>query len=298
MVRPLLVALAAALLIAATACPRADERAPAPKPVDAVTSVPTSVQEAERIEARPGDEPVEVQQSRVKDAISALEKLGGATDADPPESRPGAETFRSAELDKLGELVAGACRGADPPCREILEAIADANLPFDEVRGIYGRFLDELKPRAHIAASTLGGSLLTREHGKTRDIAFRIAVGSGAARRGQPDDDGRRATTIPLRPRVGEPLWVVFEWMAPCNDIQMQMKGPDQHGRIDLVPRDPCPPAPEDPTRLVPRAIRAVWATRLDALPEVGLTVWLPDADRPLVAVTPREVEGAPKPAP
>jgi len=263
--------------------------------VDAVTSVPTAIREKETPRARVGDEPVEIQQRRVTDAQEVVNRLGKASDTDPPTARPGAETFRAAELEKLGELVAGACRGADGPCREILEMVASAELPFDEGRAIYGRFLNELKPRAHIAASTLGASYLLRRDGKIRDVAFRIAVGSGAARRGQADDEGRRATTIPLRPRVGEPVWVVFEWMTTCNDIRMEMKGPDVHGRVDLVPTNPCPPAPEDPKQLVPRAIRAVWAGAVDALPAAGLSVWLPDASRPLVAVTPREADAPEK---
>ena len=136
---------------------------------------------------------------------------------------------------------------------------------------------------------------MTREDAVARDIAFRIAVGSGAARRGQADDDGRRATTIPLRPRVGEPVWIVFEWLAACRDIQMEAKGPDRNGRIDLIPTDPCPEVKAPPGEMVPPAIRAVWASKVDALPEVGLSVWMPGGSRALVAVEPRVVEAPPK---
>jgi hypothetical protein len=269
---------------------------PAASPsVPAVMTVPTAVSVREQPRVREGDEPPEIQQRRVSDAVEVLKRLGTAADGSAADTRPGASTFRMAELEKLGELVAAACRGADAPCREILEHVAAATLPFDEGREIYGRFLGDLRPRAHIAADTLGGSFLVREDGAARDVAFRIAVGSGAARRGQADAENRRATTIPLRPRVGEPVWIVFEWMAPCKDIEMDLKGPDVNGRLDLVPRDPCPPKVQDPTELVPRAIRAVWAHRLDALPAVGLEVWLPDAPSPLLAVTLREVETTPK---
>jgi hypothetical protein len=287
-----------AVLVVATLHCRPSPPAPDPATPAPVTIVPTAIAPVIEERSRPGDEPPEIQAGRLADAIAILKRV---CPADPGDERPGAGTFRAAELEKLSELVSAACRGADAPCGELLREVADCGLPFEEddgvtsLRAIYGLFLGPLRGRAHIAAATLGTSLLEREDGKVRDIAFRIAVGSGAARRGQEDAEGRRATTIPLRPRVGEPMWVVFEWMAPCNDIQMQVKGPDVHGRMDLAPTDPCPEPAVNPTELMPRAIRAVWAGRVDELTEAGLAVWMPGADRPLVAVTPRELTAPPK---
>lgn len=229
-----------------------------------------------------GDGPT-AQGARVEQIGEILTKLGHSDEGAPPESRDGAATWRPAELEKLAELTAGCCRAGPSSCTAGLEPIAAANLPADEIWNLYGSFLGELRPRATEGVGVLGRALLLRNNGAVRDRAFRVAVGAGATRRGQPDDEKRRATTIPLAPKVGESVLFVVEQVSPCHTVLTDLKGPDSRGRIDLEFRTDCPPEPE-PEEGIARAARAVWAFDAGPLPVSGFELWMKDGERPLAS--------------
>ena len=180
-----------------------------------------------------GDEPAQTR--RIQELGAILTKLGPATPGSSPASRPGADSWRPAELEKLTELCEACCAAGGGPCAACLGEVADAELASDEIWSLMGLFLGVLRPRAAEGAATIGRRLLLDDVGAIRDRAFRVIVGSGAARRGQPDSDKRRATSVPIAPRVGEPVLVVVEQVSSCPHVVADAKGPDSSGRVDEV---------------------------------------------------------------
>jgi hypothetical protein len=230
------------------------------------------------------DEPG-AQDHRMQELTGVLDRLGSPDDTTASEARDGAATWRPSELGKLNELCELCCRSGSAPCRQCLGAVADARLPADELWPLEGRFLQDLRPWAEDAAVTLGTSLLLRDNGVTRDRAFRIIVGSGAALRGEPDSAERRASTVPRVPAEGERVWLVVEQPAPCPNVSTDLKGPTAAGRWDLDISPACPePAvlPDDLADL--RATRIVWAFDAGPLSTQGLQLWVGD-DAPLIEV-------------
>jgi hypothetical protein len=239
-----------------------------------------------------------------------LARLGHARETLPAAGRPGAGDFRPAELDKAREILETSCAASGPACAETARAIAALALPSDEAIPLYARFLGPIRPQAELGAALLGAPLLLHPNPEVRDRAFRIAVGSGAAARGEPDRLGRRAATIPRRPKPGEPTVVVLERVQTCAALDGDWKGPDAAGRVDVHLRGTCPDETLDPDAgpIAPglrdedlpfqmkdeplqtvRAARGVWAFRVDAFPQSGLAIFCDGeaAERPLLQVPP-----------
>jgi len=218
-------------------------------------------------------------EARAEQLESVLHKLTGPTTLEA----------REAELAKLNELVVAGCMAGGAACRATLREVVDANLPDADLWPLYGEFLGSLRPRAGEAADVLGRALLLSDDPATRDRAFRLAVGTGAARRGQPDEEKRRATTIPIQPREGERVLIVVEQVSPCGDIGVDLKGPDSHGRVDLDLQLRCEPVvePEPGETWIPTATRAVWAFDAGELTAAGIELWMAGAEEALLQVRP-----------
>ncbi len=209
------------------------------------------------------------------------------TDEPSASKRPGADSWRTPELDKLAELVTMCCGTA--ACARCLEPIAAAELPVDELWPVLRLFLTKLKPQAQAGVEGLAVPTMLRVDHRTKDRIFRLAVGSGGARRGQPNAASQRISWVPLQPLAGEPLVLIGEMSAPCPVARSSLKGPDASGRVDLDFGFDCPPVPElsEGELPDPKASRAIEAWPLAALPEGGLTVWLADQEEPAAVITP-----------
>lgn len=199
------------------------------------------------------------------------------------------ERSREAEIAKLREIIVASCRAGAAACRATLTDLVAADLPATDLWPVYGEFLGSLRPRAGEAAEVLGRSLLLSDDPDARDRAFRMAVGTGAARRGQHDEGDRRASSIPTQPRVGEPVLIVVEQVSPCGDIGVDLKGPDASGRFDLDLQLRCEPVtePADGEPWVPMAGRAVWAFDAGPLTDTGMALWMAGAEEPLLSLSP-----------
>jgi len=218
------------------------------------------------------------------DLAPILKKL--ATDQAEKDKRPGSESWRTGELDKLQELTLQLCGSGGPACRRVLTDLSASGVPGDELLPLLGRFMGPLRPHAELGFSTLGRHLLTSPDGHTRDIAFRMAVGAGVTRRGDPDEEFRRATLVPQSPAEGEPAVVLVEIKAICPEVTAIVKGPDDRGRIDVELEPDCEgmPEPKPGPDGFPRAVRAVWSLPLDALTEFGTSVWIVGSGEPLLS--------------
>lgn len=239
--------------------------------------------------ARQGNPPPSdpgAQRLRMQQLALLLDRLGPQGDGVAPEARAGASAWREAELAKMFEIGTACCEAGSAPCRECLSAVAARNLPADELWPLLGSFMGALRVRAEDGIVALGTSLLLRPDGLTRDRAFRVAIGSGGARRGEPDPEARRASSIPLSPREGDPVWIVFEQPAACAELQADLKGPDRAGRFDLLAQPRCPPAPPEDVPVL-RANRVVWAFFAGELAGSGFSLWV-GGDQPLLTVRPR----------
>jgi len=193
------------------------------------------------------------------------------------DQRPGAGTWRAAELEKVKEVLTECCRSDAKNCGNCLEPIARQRLPAEELWPLIGQFLGPLRSHAQLGLMALGSPLFAHPDGRVRDRIYRMAVAGGISRRGQPDDEHRRASTVPLVPRVGERTWLVVEQLSPCPNVAGSVKGPDRSGRIDLVITDSCSQADwEETTKAFPpRATRAVWAVEIEAMPMAGINLWM-----------------------
>jgi hypothetical protein len=236
------------------------------------------------------------QAGRIEELRAALNKLGDSAPDSEPDSRDGAASWRAAELAKVGELCQACCEAGSAPCRACLDEVVARKPPADELWSLYGLFMGALRPRAEDGAAVLAADLLLRPDPTTRDRAFRLAVGSGAARRGQPDASDRRASTIPIHPREGDRVVVIVELPASCPKVVTELKGPDGAGRIDLELALDCP-EPEampidEPSDL--RATRAVWAFDVGPLPASGLHLFAGE-EAPLLDLSPAGARPAPK---
>lgn len=226
-----------------------------------------------------------------------LDTLGRGAPGAAASNRPGSASWRSQELDKLRELVVVACRPGKVGCRKALDAVVAAQLPPDEARGLLGLFVGELRPLAEVGFGTLGRALLLGPDPVNRDLTFRLAVASGAARRGEPDELGRRVALIPPAPAVFSEALLVVEIPSPCAASKAEYKGPDVNGRIDLqvLPdcegAEPRPPSPEG----FPQPSRAVWALPVP-IGAQGLAVVPYEAKEPLFSWEPPPAAKAPAP--
>jgi hypothetical protein len=221
------------------------------------------------------------------DLAPILTKL--ATDQAEPSKRPGSAVWRTGELQKLQELTLQLCGAGGPPCHRALSDISASAMPGDELLPLLGTFMGPLRPYAEIGFATLGRVLLTAPSGHTRDIAFRMAVGAGVTRRGDPDAESRRATLVPQSPAAGEPAVLLVEIKAICNEVRATVKGPDDRGRLDVELEPDCAglPEPELGPDGLPRAIRAVWSQQLEAVTEFGTSVWIVGSEQPLLTYRP-----------
>lgn len=258
---------------------------------------PGSETATQREDAAPSPEPIRqgepaspdpgAQAHRMEELTRLLDRLGRQGDETPTEARDGAATWRPSELEKLAELCEACCKAGSAPCRDCLGTVAERDLPADELWPLMGRFLGELRPRAGDGTATLGASLLLRDNGVTRDRAFRVATGSGAARRGQPDAEDRRGSTVPISPEEGERVLFVVEQPSSCPNAAVDLKGPTAAGRWDLDFAPDCPEPAEQPDDItVLRATRAVWAFDAGPLPATGFQLWT-GGEAPLVEVSP-----------
>ncbi len=237
-----------------------------------------------------GEPSATAQGDRSAELAGVLERLESIDPSTPKNERPGEGLWRTAELEKLAELVGAACGVGAGACRAMLEPIAAAHLPADEIWPLYSLFLSDLRPRGEEGAATLGKELLLRPEAVVRDRAYRLAVGAGAAVRGQPDEEGRRASILPTHPGLGEPVLFVIEQPAACNTLTAGLKGPaDSSGRLDVEFAVDCPDMePLEPEGgMTPRAPRIVWAFDAGPLPASGFALWMAGADEPILAVAP-----------
>lgn len=228
------------------------------------------------------------------DLAPILKKL--ATDHTEPAERPGSETWRTGELQKLEELTLQLCKAGGPACTRALTDVSASAVPGDELLSVLGTFMGPLRPHAEVGFATLGRHLLVAPVGRTRDIAFRMAVAAGVTRRGDPDTESRRATLVPQSPAAGEPAVVLVEIKAICNEVTAQVKGPDDRGRIDVSLEPDCAglvepkPGPDG----FPQAVRAVWSQPLEAVTEFGTSVWIVGSKEPLLTYRPVLVPAKP----
>lgn len=228
-----------------------------------------------------------------------IDKLGPDSASTHPTDRVGAATWRAAELEKLNEVVESVCRAGSAGCRDGLTRLVDAKLPPDELRGVLGLFLGSLRPQAETGFVTLGAHLLTHPDAMTRDLAFRMAVGAGVTRRGEPDAAGRRVALVPQAARAEQPAVVVIERASPCGQLAVEHKGPDVNGRIDVDVEPRCAKDAEPPTgpEGFPLPSRGVWALPIDSLPATGVSVWAYGAEAPMLLWRPlsqdKDAEGA-----
>ncbi len=287
--RPLLVLLA--LVLCMSACYEESARLPTTPAGSASGSNPaaTAGPGAQATTASNGGSQVVAHAPWEKTIATITHRLGKPGVELPVGERPGAGSWRSVELEKLKELITVCCNASAENCRRCIEPIARLELPADEMWPLLGQFLGPLRARAEIGLTTLGTRLLTHSDGEVRDRIYRMAVAGGVSRRGQPDAEHRRASTVPLLPQVGEPIWVIVEELSPCPNVRGEMKGPDRSGRLDLVLTQDCT---EEDWRIAtssfpPRATRGVWAAAIDVMPMTGLTLWMTNAETPLLRVVP-----------
>jgi hypothetical protein len=196
-------------------------------------------------------------------------------------------SWREPELEKLKELLTSCCVNDADSCQRCITPIAREKLPADELWPLIGQFLGPLRPHAELGFLALGAPLLVHQRGEVRDRVYRMAVGSGVSRRGQPDKQNRRASTVPLVPRAGEPLWLIVEQLSPCPVMSADVKGPDRAGRLDVALTDHCSPEQWEAVanEFPPRATRGVWGIAINELPMGGLSLWMSGSDQPLLTV-------------
>lgn len=218
-----------------------------------------------------------------------VDRLGRGSGSQDVDARPGASSWRGAELEKLNELVTSLCGAGSASCKDALGRLVEADLPAPELRRTLGLFLGRLRPLAETGFSVLGGHILSSKDARSRDLAFRIAVGAGVTRRGEPDDNNLRAALVPQTPRSGTPVVVVVELPSPCPQVRTEHKGPDLNGRIDISITPDCANAPEPELGPggFPQPARAVWGMHLPALSEAGVSVWAYGAEQPLLEYRP-----------
>ena len=235
------------------------------------------------------------QAQRAQQIAGVLARLSEPTERPAPE-RDGAVSWRAAELEKLHELMIACCQNEAGPCRACTEQIGAAQLPADEVWPLAGRFLGPLQPRAVAGLPPLLMRFLNSESAPARDRAYRLLVGARVMRRGQIDESGHSAATLPARPAIGEPVWVVVERIAPCGEGRASFKGPDPTGQLDVLIEPECAEVEVEEGVLVPRVHRIVGALHLPAFPASGLRVHAPGGLAPVLTV--RSQGPAEKPAP
>jgi len=227
------------------------------------------------------------QYKRRQDVVRQLERVGTSAGVSR-KKRPGADEWRPVELEKLGEIITSCCSSSEVACRDCLTPLVAAPLATDELWHIYGSFLGPLRNRAAAGVEVLGAMLLQHEEGRVRDRALRVAVGSGITPRGEESPGGYRISTLPRAPMKGEPVLIILEHNAPCTEVTGEVKGPDEAGRIDLDPFSRCPEVDEAAkVEFVPKATRYVFTHRVEAMPEPGLSIWLPGGKQPLLRLTP-----------
>lgn len=216
-------------------------------------------------------------------------RLGRPSDPPGTGQLPGAGTWRAAEFAKVQELLTDCCRADASGCSLCLQPIAQQGFPAEDLWPLIGQFLGPVRQHAELGLLSLGAPLITHPDGDVRDRIYRMAVGGGVSRRGQPDGEDRRASTIPLVPQLGKPVWLVVEQLSPCPDLHGEVKGPDRTGRVDLVLSDRCSEAQWQAAaeRFPPRATRGVWALAVAAMPSGGLTLWMGGAEEPLLRARP-----------
>lgn len=257
--------------------------------------IPADSSSVDASRARPTPEPRPAPQAvRAEQLDPVLERLGGAAGHAAPQ-RPGAATWRPAELEKLHELLLGCCLADAGPCRACSTQIGAAGLPPDELWSLAGRFLGPLRPRAKDGLLPLLRPHLDSEDPEARDRAHRLLVGSGLIRRTPPGPEGYAASALPQHPRPGEAVWIFAERITPCPRGAVGWKGPDGRGRLDVTLEPDCPPADEpDVKPLAPAVHRLVASMRLESVPPAGVTLYSPDVVKPLLSLEP----GAPDPKP
>ncbi|MEE2828294.1 MAG: hypothetical protein VX498_03820 [Myxococcota bacterium] len=229
------------------------------------------------------------QNKRQAQLAAVLDRLGRDQPTATRAKRAGVGKWRVAEWQKLQEIVMACCEVGSVPCRACLSEVASARMPPDEIWPLYGTFLNPLRHRATAGVEVLGTHLLDQEDGRTRDRAFRVAVGSGVAVRGTPSETKHRAAVIPRFPKLGQPLRILVEQPSPCTEVQGEVKGPDPSGRLDFKLSPDCPPSASKPLAEgeLPKAIRYVFVHRIDAMPMSGLDIWVAGTEVPLLRVEP-----------
>ncbi len=145
---------------------------------------------------------------RGEQLAGVLARLAEPTDRPAPQ-RDGAASWRVPELEKLHELLIACCEAESGPCRSCSQQIAAAGLPRDELWPLAGRFLGPLRPRAEAGLPPLISGHFGSDDAVTRDRVYRLLTGARVMRRGQVDESGHAAATLPDRPSEGEPVWVV-----------------------------------------------------------------------------------------
>ena len=281
-----------AVLVTAAGCyeessrlPQQDGQADAERTAaQATTDSPTAT--PQRAASRPPAAPPAQSAASLKGLSMRLGGPGNASSADP---LPGDGTWRAAEFAKVQELLTDCCRGDASSCSLCLQPIARQGFPAEDLWPLIGQFLGPLRQHAELGLVSLGAPLITHKDGEVRDRIYRMAVGGGVSRRGQPDAQNRRASTIPLTPKLGERVWLVVEQPSPCTDLRGETKGPDRTGRVDLVLSDRCTEAQWQAATesFPPRAARGVWAMAVEAMPMGGVTLWMGGAEEPLLRARP-----------
>jgi|GEM_PF-3116443 len=227
-----------------------------------------------------------------KSSLAAAIKVIVGRLSQPTRKKSGSQSakgasWRAPELEKLKELLTSCCVDDADSCERCIAPIARAKLAPDELWPLIGQFLGPLRPHAELGFLALGAPLLVHQRGEVRDRVYRMAVGSGVSRRGQPDEKNRRASTVPLVPRAGEPLWIIVEQLSPCPAMSADVKGPDRSGRLDVALTDLCSPEQWEAiaNEFPPRATRGVWGITVNELPMGGMSLWMSGSDQPLLTV-------------
>ena len=223
-----------------------------------------------------------------------IDRLGRGSAQQDVESRPGAMEWRAKELEKLNEVVTSICAAGSAGCKDGLSRLVGAELPPAELRSTLALFMGPLRPLAETGFSVLGGPILSSKDAKSRDLAYRIAVGAGVTRRGEPDENNLRVALVPQTPRPGVPVVIVVELPSPCPQVRTEHKGPDVNGRVDIRIAPNCSDAEEPKLgpEGFPQPARAVWGMRIPELPEAGISVWAYGAEAPLLEYRPAPPPG------
>ncbi|MBN93532.1 MAG: hypothetical protein CL928_05580 [Deltaproteobacteria bacterium] len=188
----------------------------------------------------------------------------------------------------LADQIEACCWTGPDNCSQCLDRVAASQRSAGDLWPTLGRFLGPLRDQAELGIEGLGSSLLADGAGTTRDRLFRMAVASSRTRRGPADEQGYRATTLPLVPRAGAPLWLLVEFPAPCPECRGTVTSPDEQGRMDLELSFDCPNANlKTSFEVMPGASRAVWAHRLDVMPAGALTLHIHGNQEPLLRAEP-----------